>query len=60
VTGFLEQRARKGLRTRVIASGPQGMGADLRAAVAGVNSAGAVWKGDRCRDVELVWDDRMG
>ncbi|EHK96143.1 putative Ferric/cupric reductase transmembrane component 1 [Glarea lozoyensis 74030] len=60
VRSFLEGRARRELRTRVVASGPAGMGRDLRGAVAGVNDAGRVWRGERAWDVELVWDDRMG
>lgn len=57
---FVEDRARGEYRTRVVASGPAGMGKDLRGAVAGVNRAGKVWRGERRWDVGLEWDDRMG
>jgi NAD(P)H-flavin reductase len=57
---FLETRARNGYRTRVIASGPQSMGADLRKSVAECNDSGKVWRGERRWDLELAWDDRMG
>jgi NAD(P)H-flavin reductase len=57
---FLETRARNGFRTRVIASGPQSMGADLRNSVAACNDSCKVWRGERRWDVELEWDDRMG
>ncbi|KAG9238101.1 putative Ferric/cupric reductase transmembrane component 1 [Amylocarpus encephaloides] len=60
VSGFLDTRACSEYRTRVIASGPAGMGQDLRAAVASVNDGSKVWKGDRRWDVSLDWDDRMG
>lgn len=60
VSSFLENRAHSRFKTRVIASGPQGMGTDLRSAVARVNDGSKVWKGDMRWDVELEWDDRMG
>ena len=47
-------------RTQVVASGPAGMGTDLRQAVAGVNDAARVWRGDERGDVGLYWDDRLG
>lgn len=45
--------------TRVFGSGPPAMIGDLRAAVAGRNSGGKVWKGDERFDVRLVCDDRL-
>jgi NAD(P)H-flavin reductase len=60
INGFLESRAHTGYRTRVIASGPAGMGHDLRAAVAVVNNGTRVWNGERNFDVELEWDNRVG
>lgn len=60
VTSLLENRAYSGYRTRVIASGPAGMGHDLRAAVASVNEGGRVWKAEKSFDVELEWNDRIG
>ncbi|CAG8949888.1 hypothetical protein HYFRA_00004216 [Hymenoscyphus fraxineus] len=60
VSNFLESRAQSNLKTRVVASGPQSMGADLRSAVARANDGSKVWKGDMRWDVELEWDDRMG
>ncbi|RDW58023.1 ferric-chelate reductase [Coleophoma cylindrospora] len=60
VRTFVGTRAEPAFRTRVVASGPNEMGKDLRAAVAGLCDAGKVWKGDGTRDLELVWDDRMG
>ncbi|TVY84013.1 Ferric reductase transmembrane component [Lachnellula suecica] len=60
VAGFVESRASSSYRTWVIASGPAGMGSDLRAAVAKVNDGGRVWKGDMRWNVDLHWDDRMG
>ncbi|PBP18615.1 ferric-chelate reductase [Diplocarpon rosae] len=59
VNSFLDARANSAYRTRVIASGPAGMGHDLRRAVAASNDAGKVWKDDRRWDVGLEWDDRM-
>lgn len=44
---------------QVVASGPAGMGSDLRKAVASHNDAGKVWKGQERHDVSLHWDDRM-
>ena len=58
VKRFMEERAVSAFRTRVVASGPRGMGSDLRAAVASVNDGGKVWKGDGRFDVSLEWDDR--
>ncbi len=45
--------------TKVYASGPAGMIADIRAAVAGRNSASQVWKGDETGVVDLVCDNRL-
>lgn len=45
--------------TKVIASGPLTMISDLRSAVAELNSARAVWKGEERYDVQLVHDDRL-
>jgi len=53
VSSFVENRAHSSHRTRVIASGPAGMGHDLRAAVAKVNDGGKVWRGDMRWDVDL-------
>lgn len=58
VKRFMEARAVSAFRTRVVASGPRGMGSDLRAAVASANDGGKVWKGDGRFDVSLEWDDR--
>lgn len=60
VGDFVEQRAQAGMRTRVLASGPQGMGRELREVVAGLNDGGRVVKGERRWDVDLHCDDRMG
>lgn len=60
VAGFVEGRANSSCRTRVIASGPAGMGHDLRAAVAGINEPSKIWKGDLRWDVDLHWDGRIG
>jgi ferric-chelate reductase len=60
ITCFTETRASFDYRTRVIASGPAGMGYDLGAALAGLNDGGKVWKGERKWDVDLHRDDRMG
>lgn len=57
VKGFVGSVARG--PTTVYASGPGGMIGDLRAAVAGCNAAGAVWKGDARGDVRLICDDRL-
>lgn len=43
----------------IYASGPGGMIADVRAAVACRNSPSMVWKGDERGVVELVCDDRL-
>lgn len=43
----------------VVASGPAGLGRDLRTAVAARNDAGKVLAGDESGDVELIWDDRL-
>lgn len=59
VSNFIETRANFDYRTRVIASGPAGMGQDLKAAVARMNDGGKVWEGERRWDVDLHWDDRM-
>ncbi|KAJ9132629.1 Ferric-chelate reductase [Pleurostoma richardsiae] len=45
--------------TIVFASGPVGMIADLRDAVASCNSGSRVWRGDSRFDVRLVCDDRL-
>ncbi|KAH8685677.1 putative Ferric/cupric reductase transmembrane component 1 [Tricladium varicosporioides] len=60
IVEFLESRAVSSHSTRVVASGPNAMGADLRDAVAKANDGGKVWKGDKRWDVELVWDCRNG
>jgi predicted ferric reductase len=56
VNGFVASTVRG--PTCVFASGPGGMVGDLKAIVAGCNSAGKVWKGDERGDVRLVCDDR--
>lgn len=58
VATFMEQRAQTEYRTRVVASGPAGMGEDLRAVVAKCNNGGKVLRGDMRWDVDLTWDDR--
>ncbi|ESZ92083.1 hypothetical protein SBOR_7540 [Sclerotinia borealis F-4128] len=58
VKSFMQERAGDAYRTRVIASGPMGMGSDLRSAVAGCNDGSAVFRGEKKGDVELVWDAR--
>ncbi|KAA8904789.1 ferric-chelate reductase-like protein [Sphaerosporella brunnea] len=45
-------------RSQVLASGPQGMGRDLRSAVAAANDAARVWSGEEAADVGLYWDAR--
>jgi NAD(P)H-flavin reductase len=60
VKTFMATRAQAVFRTRVIASGPPGMGRDLREAVAGCNDGAKVFRGAMEADVELHWDDRMG
>lgn len=60
VSEFIETRASFDYRTRVIASGPSGIGHDLRAAVAELNDGNKVWKGQWKFDIDLHWDDRMG
>lgn len=57
VDGFMHRVG--GGRTQVLGSGPEGMGRDLRAAVAGVNDGGAVWRGEEQRDVGFDWDNRF-
>jgi NAD(P)H-flavin reductase len=57
---FLSTRASDQHRTRVLASGPAGMGQDLRRSVASMNSGSAVWRGRKSRDMELYWDSRDG
>ncbi|KAI9642830.1 hypothetical protein NHQ30_008563 [Ciborinia camelliae] len=58
VRAFMHGRAGSRYRTRVVASGPKGIGRDLRSAVAECNDGGAVLRGARIADVELVWDAR--
>lgn len=48
-----------GGRTQVVGSGPEGLGRDLRAAVAGVNDGGAVWRGEEKWDAGFDWDNRF-
>jgi predicted ferric reductase len=43
----------------VFVSGPGGMTSDVRDAVAGCNDAKAVWAGDRRKEVQLVYDERL-
>ncbi|KAK3899992.1 putative ferric reductase transmembrane component [Staphylotrichum tortipilum] len=45
--------------TTVFGSGPPGMVVELRAAVAGRNEAGRVWRGEESGEVRLVCDDRL-
>lgn len=58
VANFMETRADSAYRTKVIASGPRGMGGDLRAAVAASNDGAKVWRNEKRFDVSLEWDDR--
>lgn len=43
----------------VLASGPAGMGKDLRVAIAGRNDGAKVFRGDAGGDVGFYWDDRF-
>jgi predicted ferric reductase len=45
-------------RSQVLASGPAGMGVELREAVAKANDAGRVWRGEQTADVGMYWDAR--
>jgi hypothetical protein len=45
-------------KVQVLASGPTGLGRDLREAVAGCNDICRVWKGDEGGEVGLYWDSR--
>ena len=56
---WLARGAANGGRFQVFASGPPGLGTDLRVAVAAKNDAGRVWKGDAGADVGFYWDDRF-
>lgn len=56
---WLERGSVNGGRFQVFASGPAGLGTDLRQAVAAKNSASKVWKGDASADVGFYWDDRF-
>lgn len=58
VNRFMQERAGNAYRTRVIASGPNGMGKDLRSVVAECSDGCAVLRGEKKGDVELVWDAR--
>jgi len=60
VLDFMDARANTDYRTRVIASGPQGIGQDLRSIVAECNDGTRVLKGENRWDVDLHWDDRNG
>ncbi|KAK8245713.1 ferric-chelate reductase-like protein [Phyllosticta capitalensis] len=55
---FVERAAAQGGRCQVVASGPAGLGTDLRSAVAERCDAGRVWRGDESADLELIWDNR--
>ncbi|KAF1808982.1 hypothetical protein P152DRAFT_404466 [Eremomyces bilateralis CBS 781.70] len=57
VNGFLNRVATG--RTMVVASGPVGLGRDMKDAVAARNNPVRVWKGDESGDVEFVWDERL-
>ncbi|KAF4302467.1 FAD-binding 8 [Botryosphaeria dothidea] len=57
---FAERASAAGGRCQVAASGPKGLGTDLRAAIAEKSEAGRVWRGDESYDIDLYWDDRMG
>ena len=59
VDTFVDETVEKG-RTQVIGSGPPDLGTQIRASVAARNMPSQVWRGDEKRDVECVWDDRMG
>jgi ferric-chelate reductase len=56
---WLERGFVNGGRFQVFASGPSGLGRDLRIAVAAKNDAGRVWKGEAGSDVGFYWDDRF-
>lgn len=58
VKRFMDERAGEAYRTRVVASGPKGMGRDLRRAVARCCDGGMVFRGKKRGDVELIWDAR--
>lgn len=62
-TGAIEQwlarGAVRGGTNHVFASGPSGMGRDLRVAIAGRNDGARVFKGDGRGDVGFYWDDRF-
>ncbi|KAK2756700.1 hypothetical protein FQN54_005146 [Arachnomyces sp. PD_36] len=57
VSDFIQRTSTTGGRTQVVGSGPEGMGRDLREAVAGVNDGGAVWRGEG-GEVRFEWDNR--
>ncbi|KAK7544958.1 ferric-chelate reductase-like protein [Phyllosticta citribraziliensis] len=57
---FVDRAAAQGGRCQVVASGPAGLGTDLRSAVAERCDAGRVWKGEESADLELYWDNRSG
>jgi ferric-chelate reductase len=56
---WLKRGAVNGSRSQVFASGPAGLGTDLRVAVAAKNDASKVFKGDGSGDVGFYWDDRF-
>jgi ferric-chelate reductase len=56
---WLARGSTNGGRYQVFASGPPGLGTDLRVAIAAKNDAGRVWKGDASADVGFYWDDRF-
>ncbi|RDI85731.1 hypothetical protein Vi05172_g4258 [Venturia inaequalis] len=62
-TGAIEQwlarGAMRGGTNHVFASGPSGMGRDLRVAIAGRNDGARVFRGDGRGDVGFYWDDRF-
>lgn len=56
---WLARGAISGGTNHVFASGPAGMGKDLRVAIAGRNDGARVFKGDMGGDVGFYWDDRF-
>lgn len=56
---WLARGAVNGGTNHVFASGPAGMGKDLRVAIAGRNDGAKVFRGDAGGDVGFYWDDRF-
>lgn len=58
VADFAERAAIIGGSSLVVGSGPEGLGADLRAAVAKRKQPGKVWAGDAEGEWGMYWDSR--